>query len=162
MIQWKLGKIWNTHSLRCPKNTFPEVFYIFFFHLISNGLNGVSINSLTLLWLYYKYLRNIFSKGTQTFNFMKPNVIWKLSYRVKYINKINGDFRFHVFWKFKNKIFLNSIVNNMEKISTKIGTQSPKSSVQYVEIIFTLVKCDRSIDNSIDFYIFVSLWKASW
>ena len=88
---------------------------------------------------------------------MKPDVILKLSYRVKYINKINGDLWFHVFWKFKNKIFLNSTVNNMEKINTKIGTQSPKSSVQYVEKIFTLFKCDRSIDNSIDFYLFVSL-----
>ena len=88
---------------------------------------------------------------------MKPDVILKLSYRVKYINKINGDLWFHVFWKFKNKIFLNSTVNNMEKINTKIGTQSPTSSVQYVEKIFTLFKCDRSIDNSIDFYLFVSL-----
>ena len=49
IIECNLGKIWKTHALRCPKNTIPEVFHIklSILHLIPNGLNQVSINSLT-------------------------------------------------------------------------------------------------------------------
>ena len=39
---------------------------------------------------FYKFLCSIFIKGTQTFDFMKPNVIWKLTYKVKYISQITG------------------------------------------------------------------------
>ena len=48
-IDFTLGKIWKTHPHRCPKNTFSEVFRIkyYAFTVISNGLYGVSINSLT-------------------------------------------------------------------------------------------------------------------
>ena len=48
-IQCNLEKIWKTHPPRCPKNTFPEILRIKCFHLISNGLNGVNINLLTLI-----------------------------------------------------------------------------------------------------------------
>ena len=30
----------------------------------------------------------MFSKGTQPFDFIKPKVIWKLTYKVKYISHI--------------------------------------------------------------------------
>ena len=49
MIECSVGKISITHSPRIPKITFPEVFHIKFLHLISNALNAVYINSLTLL-----------------------------------------------------------------------------------------------------------------
>ena len=85
------------------------------------------------------------------FDFMKHNVIQKLTYKVKFISQINGGLLFHVFQKFDNKIFLDSIVNSMERINTKKGTQSPQFSVS-VKINFTSFKCYRLIDNSIDFY----------
>ena len=37
---------------------------------------------------------SIFSKNTQTLDFIKHNVIRKLAYKVKYISQINGDLRF--------------------------------------------------------------------
>ena len=33
---------------------------------------------------------SISSKGTQTLDFIKPNIIWKLTNKVKYIIHING------------------------------------------------------------------------
>ena len=38
-----------THSPRCPQSTFSEVFHfkLRFLDLISDGLNGININSLT-------------------------------------------------------------------------------------------------------------------
>ena len=50
---------------------------------------------------------------------------------------------------------VDSIANNMERINTKKITQLLLLSVQSVEITFILFKCHRSIDNSIDFYLFV-------
>ena len=43
------------------------------------------------LWLCYKFLCTIFSKGTQPFDFIKRNVIQKFGCKVKYITQINGD-----------------------------------------------------------------------
>ena len=45
----KCGKILKAHSPRCLENTFPEFFHIklSFLHLIANGLNEATINSLT-------------------------------------------------------------------------------------------------------------------
>ena len=40
---------------------------------------------------------------------------------------MNGGLRFHVFQKFKNKIFLNLNVSDMERIITKKGSQSPQT-----------------------------------
>ena len=41
MIESKLRKIWKSHSPRCHKNTFPEVFHIKlgFLHLVLNVPN---------------------------------------------------------------------------------------------------------------------------
>ena len=47
-IECNLAKIWKTHPPRCRKNAFPEVFCILsFLHLISNGVSGVNVTSLT-------------------------------------------------------------------------------------------------------------------
>ena len=54
-----------------------------------------------------KFLCSIISTGAQQFDFTKSTVIWKLAYEVKSISQINGGF---VFWKFKNKILLNLLV----------------------------------------------------
>ena len=43
------------------------------------------------LWLCYKFLCSIFSKGKQPFDFVKRNVIQKLTYKVKYIIQISGE-----------------------------------------------------------------------
>ena len=84
MIQCNLGKIWKTNSPRYPENTFPEVFCIrlSFLHLLSNRLNEDC-------GFFYKVLWSIISKGKQPFDFIKPNIIWKLTYKVKYISQIN-------------------------------------------------------------------------
>ena len=47
-----------------------------------------------------------FSKATQPFDFIKPNVIWKLGNKVKYISQINGGV-IMLFRKFEKNIFLN-------------------------------------------------------
>ena len=56
---------------------------------------------------------------------MKPNVILKLTYKVKYIIQINGALT--VFWKIdifgKNMTRIN--IKITEIINTKKGTQSP-------------------------------------
>ena len=49
---------------------------------------------------------SIFSKATQSFGLVKPNVIWKLTNKAKYTNEINGGVIIF-FRKFDNKIFLN-------------------------------------------------------
>ena len=46
----------------------------------------------------------------KTFDFIKPNVIWKLNYKVKYISQINGGLIL---------LLVGSIVNNIEKINRK-------------------------------------------
>ena len=114
MIECNLGKMWKTRSPRCPKNTFPKFFALRFLRLISNGLNGVNINSL---WLCYKFLCRIFSKSKQPIDFIKPNVIRKLAYKVKYISQINeGLIMFY--WIFENKNFLNYL-HSIERINTR-------------------------------------------
>ena len=60
-------------------------------------------------------------KATQPFCFIKPTIIKKLAYVVKYITQINGGL-IKIFWKFENKIFfelVGSVVNNMEKINRR-------------------------------------------
>ena len=47
---------------------------------------------------------SVFSKGTQTFDFIKHNKIYILTYKVKY-SQTNESFD-HVFYKFKNIYFL--------------------------------------------------------
>ena len=54
---------------------------------------------------------SIFSKGAQPFGFIKPYVIWKLNYNVKYVTQTNGG----MIMFFKNSIIVGSIVNNMEE-----------------------------------------------
>ena len=41
------------------------------------------------LLLCYNILRSMFSKGTKPFDFIKLNLIHKLTYKVKYISLIN-------------------------------------------------------------------------
>ena len=159
LIDCNLGKICKTRSPRYPKNTFPEVFCIkvSFFHLISNGLNGVIINSLQCrLWLCFKLLRSIFSKSTQPFDFIRRNIIWKLTYKVKYINEINevliiffansGIRFFKLSWLDCEQYGKNQ---NEEK------EHNQHSSVFSVQIIFILLKFYRFIDKSNDCYPFM-------
>ena len=59
----------------------------------------------------------IFSKGTQQFNLIKPNVIRKLAYKVKYIN---GDLI--MFLQILELDFFElagSVVMNMERTNTR-------------------------------------------
>ena len=86
MIECSVEKIWKTHSPRCPNNTFLEVFHI-------------------KLWYCYKFICNKFSKATKPFDFIKPNVIRKSAYNVKYISQINSTLI--MFFRKFEKIFLN-------------------------------------------------------
>ena len=40
--------------------------------------------------LCYKFLSSLFNKDTYPFDFIKPNVIWKLNFKVKYKCQVNG------------------------------------------------------------------------
>ena len=40
------------------------------------------------MWHHCKFMRDIFSKATQSFGFIKPNAIRKLVCKVKYISEI--------------------------------------------------------------------------
>ena len=75
------------------KNTSPQIFFaLSFLLLLSNGLNGVIYQPIDINWDldFYRFLCSVFIKSTQTFDSMKPSVIWKLTYKVKYISQING------------------------------------------------------------------------
>ena len=94
-----LGKYEKLTLLDVLKIHFQRFFGLSFLHLTSNGPNGVNRN------VDHGFMINfcIFSKGTQPFDFIKPNVIQKLAYKVKYINQINGCLIIF----FLNLIFLN-------------------------------------------------------
>ena len=47
---------------------------------------------------------------------------------------------------------VGSIVNSMERINKRKRSTNNSS-------IFKVLRCHRSIDNSIDFYLFILLWK---
>ena len=91
---------------------------------------------------------SLFSKATQPSDFIKPNVIRKLAYKVKYIGQINGGL-IMFFRKFENS-WLYCEKYGMNQYKKKEHNQ--QFSVQSVMIAFTLSKCHRSIENSIDFY----------
>ena len=82
-------KIWKTHLPRCPQKYISSGFLpqmnSFAFNIKWNNW----VNHWHRWWLYYKFLCSIFSKGKQSFDFIKRNVIRKLAYKVKYINQIN-------------------------------------------------------------------------
>ena len=68
----------------------------------------------------YKFV--IFSKGTQPFDFMKTNVIWKLTYKKLKTNQVKlmevwSCFSKRREWDYFKLVGL--IVNNMERINTK-------------------------------------------
>ena len=52
---------------------------------------------------FCKFMWSIFTKATQSLDFIKPNLIRKLAHKVKYINQINGVL-IMFFQKFENKI----------------------------------------------------------
>ena len=70
------------------------------------------------LWLCNKFLCSIFSKSTQSFNFIKGNIIRKLAYKAKYVSQIKGGFMFGRNWRLGFFKLVDSIVDNMEKIDT--------------------------------------------
>ena len=57
-------------------------FALSFLLLLSDGLNGVICQLIDVSCDFLKFLCSIFVKGTQKFDFMKPNLIWKLIYKV--------------------------------------------------------------------------------
>ena len=80
--------------------------------------------------LCYKFLCSLFNKDTYPFDFIKPNVIWKLNCKVKYKCQVNGGL-IMFFENSRIRFFklVGSIMNNMERISTKKRTQSTFSSI---------------------------------
>ena len=70
-----LGKIWKTHSPRCPKKHFQRFF-------------GITFYAFNTKW----------TKGAPPFDFIKCNLIWKSAYKIKYIIQINGGLMFFGNW----------------------------------------------------------------
>ena len=98
-------------------------------------------------------MSSTFSKTTQPFDFIKPNVTWKLANKVKYISQINGGL-IRFFLEIPEEHFLKlvgSIVNNMKRINTRKGTQSTVQCSKCYDNFHFLSIYHRSIDNSIDF-----------
>ena len=101
-------------------------------------------------------MSSTFSKTTQPFDFIKPNVTWKLANKVKYISQSNGGL-IRFFLEIPEEHFLKlvgSIVNNMKRINTRKGTQSTVQCSKCYDNFHFLSIYHRSIDNSIDFYFF--------
>ena len=99
----------NNSKLNFTKNRHASLF--------SRGRLKISKWSISLARL--GYTTGIFIKSIQTFNFMKPNVIWKLTYKVQYISQINEA----LIMFFRNsKILVSSIVNNIERTIQKYNT----------------------------------------
>ena len=61
--------------------------------------------NLRRLWHCYKFMCSLLSKATHPVDFMKPSLIQKLAYKVKYISHINEGLIMFL-WEFKNNIFL--------------------------------------------------------
>ena len=57
-------------SPRCLKIRFQRIFALSFSYLISNGISGVIWTHWCRLWLCYNFFCSVFSKGTQTFDFI--------------------------------------------------------------------------------------------
>ena len=71
------------------------------------------------MWDHCRFMCSIFGKVTQSFGFMKPNIIRKLPLKVKYISDINGDLIMH-FGKFDDILkFVGMIVNDIERINSR-------------------------------------------
>ena len=98
------------------------------------------------LWLCHKFLCSIFSKGAQPFDFIKPNLIWKLTYKVQYISQINGG----LIMFFQNLRIQLFGLNRYEK-----RNKQHSSVFKVWKWISFFFKWHRSIDNSIDFFIFL-------
>ena len=99
---------------------------------------------------------SIFSKATEPFDFIKHNIIQNSAYMVRYISQIDRDLMFFTGSTLRFFNYVGTIVNNMERINTrKRNTINTVQSVQSVNITFVLLKCYRSIDNSIEFYLFI-------
>ena len=103
------------------------------------------------------------SKGIQSFDFIKPNVIRKLSNKIKYISQINGGL-IMFFGNLRIRYFWISWLNCEQygKNQYKKKEHNQQFSVQSVMTTFILFKCHRSIDNSTDFYLFILSWKDLW
>ena len=75
--------LWDNHL---PKTTT--------FEWSQKWLSHTGLTVITTRWyklqICYKFLCGIFSKGTQSFNFIKHNTIWKLACKVKCISQSNG------------------------------------------------------------------------
>ena len=136
-------EIWKIYSPGCPKNTFSEVFRIKFYVFNVKWTKWSLLTYCHRLRLCYKFLCNftnfsvldfcknmnprlykfvIFSKGTQPFDFMKTNVIWKLTYKKLKTNQVKlmevwSCFSKRREWDYFKLVGL--IVNNMERINTK-------------------------------------------
>ena len=98
-----------------------------FLHFRSNQLNGVTSTHWLRWRLCYKFLCSIFSKGTEPFDYTKSNIIWKLTFNIKYINQINGGLI--LFFKNSRIFFFNWLVWlwTIWKVSIfKTGKQSNK------------------------------------
>ena len=82
-----LEKHENLTILHALKIHFQRFFELSFLHLISNGLKRKISTHWCRLWFCYTFLCSIFSKGTQTFNFIRPNIILKLTCKVNTLIK---------------------------------------------------------------------------
>ena len=98
---------------------------------------------------------SIFSKATEPFDFIKHNIIRNSAYMVKYISQINRGLMFFTGSRLRFFIMLARLRTIWKGSIQERKTINTVQSVQSVNVIFILRKCYRSIDNSIEFYLFI-------
>ena len=105
-----LEKMWKRHPPRCPKNIFPEVFRT---KLFAFSIKWTKWNQYQFIDVDYGFAINFCILCLVKTH----NHFWKLTYKVKYIDQINGGLiNYHFFQKFEGiRIFLSNIVRIQEK-----------------------------------------------
>ena len=85
---------------------------------------------------------SIFSKGTQLFNFIKSDIIWKLTYEVKYIIlQIHGDFIINT--KKEHNQYISVF-----KVFKKLSYYLNLTDLLTIQLIFLFLSCyEKAHDN---------------
>ena len=117
------------------------------------------------LWHCCKFMCSIFSKTTQPLDFIKATIIRKLQHI-----ESNILVKLMEVWScFFENLWIKFFWNYLRLDSEQYGKNQYKKkehnqqfSVQSVMVTFALFKCHRSINNSINFYLFILSWKGSW
>ena len=118
--------------------------------------------------LCYKFLCSLFNKDTYPFDFIKPNIIWKLNFKVKCISQINGGLImffensgirfFKISWldceqygKNQYKKKNNRINNQFNRQRVKITVKESQKTIGIILLSFIFLFCRKKAHDNKDF-----------